>query len=160
MASHDKIMDGLWIGGRLSLDAWRYLWDEGVRVVVSLQEEERNQYGDLLPEAELWLPAPDMGMPTIQQLWLACAFIHRALLDGKKVVVHCRYGVGRSPMTVASYLVTQGWQPRRAVEFIAQRRPVVDPNRRQWEGLEEFARRWQAGNLPPLEAACRTAKEV
>ncbi|MCX7598879.1 MAG: dual specificity protein phosphatase family protein [Armatimonadetes bacterium] len=152
MASHDRVTDNIWLGGRLSTEAWRQLWAEGVRVVVSLQEEQRNDYGDLLPEAELWLPAPDMGMPTIYQMWLACAFIHRALLDGRKVVVHCRYGVGRSPMTLAAYFVTQGWEPRQAVDYLTRHRPEVDPNGRQWAVLEAFARQWRAGNLPPLDA--------
>lgn len=159
MASHDRITDDIWIGGRLSLEAWHQLWAEGVRVVVSLQGEERNEYGDLKPEAELWLPTPDMCMPTIPQMWLACAFIRLALLNGRKVVVHCRYGVGRSPMTLAAYLVTQGWEPREAVEFIAQRRREVDPNARQWAALEEFAREWERGTLPPLDGGDRVVEK-
>lgn len=159
VASHDRITEQIWLGGRLGLEAWRRLWAEGVRVVLSLQAEERNEYGDLMPEAELWLPAPDNGMPTIPQLWLACAFIHRVLLDGRKIVIHCRYGIGRSPMTLAAYFVTQGWQPRQAVEYITQRRPQVDPNGRQWDVLQGFAREWQAGKLPPLDYGARMVEQ-
>jgi protein-tyrosine phosphatase len=153
MADHDRVTDLLWVGGRLTAEAWAQLYALGVRVVINLQEEERDDFGNLRPVAELWLPARDMEMPSLEQMWLACAVIDGAVRQGLGVLVHCRYGVGRSPMTLAAYVVTQGMEPREAVRFVAERRTATDPNRHQWEHFLAFADRWRRGGFAALGEA-------
>ncbi len=150
MRPHDRITKRIWLGGSLTFDAWRCLWQAGVTVDLSLQEEARDDFGPLAPEAELWLPATDNDMPSHDQTWLACAFIHSALLLGRHLVIHCRWGIGRSPLTLAAYLTTQGWDAGEAMRSITERRPIVEPNGGQRDQLLAFVRRWRAGELPPL----------
>jgi predicted protein tyrosine phosphatase len=147
---HDKITENIYLGGSLDYRSWVHLHKLGVTVVVSLQEEERDDFDDIDPEAELWLPAPDMDMPTLDQMWQACAFMHTVVLMGKKLVIHCRWGVGRSPMTLAAYLVTQGTDPVKAVDMLTEIRPIVQPNGGQIRHYEAFVRRYRAGGFPPL----------
>jgi hypothetical protein len=142
---HSKITDHIWCGGALSREAWAGLHELGVRIDLSLQEEARDDFGGLPPEAELWLPAADCFMPSLDQLVIATRFIHTAVSLGKRIVVHCKHGIGRAPMTVACYLITQGMTTRRAVEHVRLRRPIVEPNYGQMEAVEEFERMWATG---------------
>lgn len=142
---HSKITDHIWCGGALSREAWAGLYELGVRVDLSLQEEVRDDFGDLPPEAELWLPAEDYFMPSLDQLVMAARFIHTVVSLGKGIVVHCKHGIGRAPMTVACYLITQGTPWRKAIEQVRFRRPIVDPNYGQIEAVQEFERMWATG---------------
>ena len=69
-----------------------------------------------------WLSVPDLSTP-VDEAGVVAGFIRLRdeLLDGRTVVAHCRMGVGRSPMCVASVLVMLGvsavdaWQRIQAV---------------------------------------------
>jgi protein-tyrosine phosphatase len=148
--THDQVTEHIFLGGRLDRRSWRRLWGLGVTVVLSLQEEERDDFGDTAPEAELWLPSPDMDIPSLDQMWLACAFMHSSVSLGKKLVIHCRWGVGRSPMALAAYLVTQGWDPVATVDRLTKIRPIIRPNHWQIEQYEAFVTRFREGRFPPL----------
>lgn len=150
MRPPDPITRQLWLGGSLTPGVWRRLRRAGVTVDLNLQEEARDDFGPLPPETELWLPATDNDMPSHEQMSLACAFIHFVLLLGKRLVIHCRWGIGRSPLTLAAYFTTQGWEAGEAIRFITERRPVVEPKGGQRDQLLAFVRRWRGGELPPL----------
>lgn len=56
-------------------------------------------------------------------------FINNALSKNGKVYVHCMAGVSRSATLVAAWLVkTKGMKPQEAIEFMKERRSVVNPN--------------------------------
>lgn len=137
---HSRINEHIWCGGALSPADWRRLYQEGVRLDLSLQAEARDDFGDLVPEGELWLPADDWYMPSIDQLVIAARFIHTAVSLGKGIVVHCKHGIGRAPMTVACYFVTQGMSSREAISFVRSRRAIVDPNPGQIAVVKDFER--------------------
>lgn len=143
--THSQITDHIWCGGALSVEAWERLYEAGVRIDLSLQEEARDDFGGLNPEAELWLPATDWYMPSLDQLVMATRLIHMAVSLGKPIVVHCKHGIGRAPMTVACYFVTQGMRTREAAEYVRARRSIVDPNRGQVEAVLEFERMFATG---------------
>ena len=144
---HSRITDLIWCGGELRPEDWRRLHAEGVRIDLSLQAEARDDFGDLTPEAELWLPAADWYMPTLDQLALAATFMDMAGRRGKGVVVHCKYGIGRAPMTVACYFITRGMSVRDAIETVRERRPIIEPNGGQVAVVEDFYRMHRAGVL-------------
>jgi protein-tyrosine phosphatase len=51
-----------------------------------------------------------------------------SLLDqGKKVVVHCRQGVGRSGLVAAGLLMTSGMSAEKAIETVSAARTVTIP---------------------------------
>lgn len=137
---HSRITDLVWCGGEIGPREWAALWEQGVRVVLSLQEEARDDFGSLTPEAELWLPTRDWHMPSLAQLRLATRFIAAAVEACRPIVVHCKYGIGRAPMTVACYLITCGMGVSEAIDYVRTRRPIVDPNHGQITVVKEFAR--------------------
>ena len=81
-------------------------------------------------------PIPDRGIPTRQTAALDLA---RSLAseaeDGKRVVVHCRQGIGRSGIIAAATLVALGRRPDEALVEVerARGRPVPDTEeQRDW----------------------------
>lgn len=68
-----------------------------------------------------WLPVPDLSPPTDDSIIPHIELLRDELLAGRTVVAHCRQGVGRSPMCVASLLVmlgvpaTEAWSRIQAV---------------------------------------------
>ena len=87
------------------------------------------------------LPIPDRGLPSswdpVAELVGA---LRRALESDEGVGVHCRQGIGRSALVVASVLVSSGAGPADAFRIIesARGRPVPDTGG-QLDWVERFA---------------------
>jgi len=81
-------------------------------------------------------PIPDYSVPQSRtELLRFLGPLEEALESGKNVAVHCRAGIGRSSIVVASLLVSAGLDPEEAFRRIekARGRPVPDtPEQREW----------------------------
>ena len=145
-----------WIGGhRLAVAArpagepelaedLRQLRSGGVDILASaLQPDEAAGLG-LAEEARLAgdaglefvsIPVPDAGTPEPAAVGDALDWLARAVQDGNSVAIHCRAGVGRSPMLVAAILALGGLEPDAAWQLVAAARgyPVPDnEEQRRW----------------------------
>jgi protein-tyrosine phosphatase len=127
--------------------SWR---EAGLSVVASLLTPEESSELGLEAEAEISrraglefhsLPIPDLGVPPSRAAMADLAeALERALSAGKNVAVHCRQGIGRSSLAVASVLVTAGVPPGEAFRDIAAARGTPVPEtveQRRW--VETFA---------------------
>lgn len=136
---------GDWLGDEVS--AWR---EAGLAIIVSLLTSEEVAELDLEGEPEISrraglefhsLPIPDLGVPPSRAAMADLAeALERALSAGKNVAVHCRQGIGRSSLAVASVLVTVGIPPDEAFREIAVARGTQVPEtieQRRW--VESFA---------------------
>jgi protein-tyrosine phosphatase len=125
------------------------LQGKGVRKVVScLTREEEAELG-LEGESEearglglefVRVPITDQGIPLAGVVEEALSRIGRSALPNGKVAIHCRQGLGRSPLVAASMLVRAGMTPQEAWEAIAHARgrPVPETEeQRLW--LTRFA---------------------
>jgi alkylated DNA nucleotide flippase Atl1 len=152
-----------WIDGRIAVSArpaggasleaeMSKLRSEGVDILVScLMPSEERELG-LVDEASLAEAAgvtflrarmDDGGTPNdddsfaqvVENLWAE-------LSSGRRIAVHCRAGVGRSPLTVAAVLVRGGELREVAWRRVAEARgyPVPD-NEEQREYLSRFVSR-------------------
>ena len=63
----------------------------------------------------------------VQKLYSAVDWIRRALLGGGTALVHCHAGISRSPVLVATYLYTCGFDFDRALDRIKVERPIIQP---------------------------------
>lgn len=81
-------------------------------------------------------PIPDRGVPRSRMdLIKLVGRLERALESGKNVAVHCRQGIGRSSMVVASVLVSAGEEPDEAFRRIEKARGTSVPDtleQRDW----------------------------
>lgn len=131
---------GDWLGDEVR--SWRAA---GLDAVVSLLTPAENAELDLQEEAVRALeegleyhafPIPDYGVPRSRQDLIGLVRrLEAALEAGKSIGVHCRQGIGRSSLLVASLLVSAGEDPEEAFRRIekARGRPVPDTaEQREW----------------------------
>ncbi len=136
--------------------AWRAA---GLDVVISLLAPDEIAELELQEEEAcareegiefLAFPIPDYGVPR-SRLELAGLIRHleTALEAGKNVGIHCRQGIGRSSLLIASMLVSAGEDPQEAFRRIekARGRPVPDTAEQ---------REWVAQMVPEVAAKQRT----
>lgn len=132
-------------GGDWLVDEVRSWKAAGLDIVISLlTPEEVSEYKLQEEEARAReegleihvFPIPDYGVPSSREaLADLVGRLERALKSGKNVGVHCFQGIGRSPLLVASVLVSAGEDPNEAFRRIekARGRPVPDTaEQREW----------------------------
>jgi protein-tyrosine phosphatase len=92
------------------------------------------------------LPIADMGVPSHEQMAGLVAWMGERLAEGRRVLVHCVGGLGRSGTAAACYLRHRGLGTEEAIgEVRRARSPMAVENARQ----EEFVRSYEppAGRL-------------
>jgi predicted protein tyrosine phosphatase len=135
------IAPDLAIGGRVLSDEWPRLAKAGVHAVVDCRLEASDP-ADLLTRlgiSFLHLPTPDSGNFTPRQVTDGVAWIERQWADGRRVLVHCQAGKGRSVLIGGAALTTRGMTPDEALALIRARRPIVTPTPGQISRLRAFA---------------------
>jgi protein-tyrosine phosphatase len=80
-------------------------------------------------------PIPDCSVPASRHA--ALALVHQltqALVEGERIAVHCRQGIGRSALLAACLLVAGGEEPETAFQHISIARGCAVPETaEQWE---------------------------
>lgn len=133
---------GDWLADEI--ENWRA---NGTDVVFSLLSSEEERELDLQDEAQLVkarkmqfvsLPIPDRQVPKSgAETTAALEEIDSDLSSGKKVIVHCRQGIGRSGMIAACLLIMKGWTSEAAIESLSRIRGIRVPEtveQRRWIG--------------------------
>lgn len=147
---------GLVFGGTwerdMALDLARLREHHGVDLLVSLMEaHEYEALGvpDLLERARergmrvLHLPIADTKVPTLGQAGDVADLVQEirgAMQLGKRVVVHCRGGLGRTGTIVALVVASYGHAPDRAIALVRDAQPAAIENERQEAYVAEAAR--------------------
>jgi protein-tyrosine phosphatase len=126
---------------------WRRSGIDAVLSLLIRQEERDLQLTDESQETRsqglefLSFPIPDRDVPTSEtKLAQLLQSLDQKLSSGKKILVHCRQGIGRSGLVAACLLVKRGMSPGAAVEKISHARGVPVPEtleQREW--IDHFA---------------------
>lgn len=93
------------------------------------------------------LPIEDTNVPDAQfeEKWTdAGKAIRDDLVNGRKVLIHCKGGLGRSGMIAARLLVELGMEPEKAIRRVRRARPGAIENALQ-ESHVRSIRRLRAG---------------
>lgn len=138
-------------GGDWLEDEIKLLAAVGLNVIVSLLTEDEEIELNLMQERAECLaagldfysfPINDRSVPASMDAvlelvtQLSTAFIR----DSKKIGIHCRQGLGRSPLILAALLVRIEHSPEEALQKISQARGVEVPEtNEQKEWLNNFA---------------------
>ncbi|MHA1910927.1 MAG: phosphatase domain-containing protein [Candidatus Kariarchaeaceae archaeon] len=103
-----------------------FLLSQGIRKIVTLTKRA-------LPEnwvreyslVNIHIPMHENGLPSKEQLEKYLSFVCQEVKKGNKVGVHCQYGVSRTGMMLALYLIKcKGLNSKEAISQIRSKRPL------------------------------------
>lgn len=118
--------------------AWR---QAGLDVIVSLLEVD--EAADLAIELEgelsraaglefISFPIADRSIPASgKAAVMLLQELAQLLTAGKNIGVHCRQGIGRSPLIAAGILVLDGYSPNAAFQLVGEARGITVPETEQ-----------------------------
>lgn len=83
------------------------------------------------------IPIRDFAAPTVEQIEQCLRMIFNSM-PTKKVVVHCRGGIGRTGTMAAAYWIAKGLSSDAAISHVRKRRQYAVENRHQETVLRDF----------------------
>ncbi len=115
----------------------------GVSAVADLREEGRDSPRMLAQHGIrfLHLPARDHFPPSPEQLEQGVRWVLNELQAGRRTLVHCKEGIGRSVVAVCCVLMVDGFEPGQALSLVKSRRWGVALNASQMSAIMQFAQR-------------------
>ncbi|WP_258240019.1 diacylglycerol kinase family protein [Pseudidiomarina homiensis] len=153
VAAWHEVSDGLYVGRRLFASDVEQLKQEGIRAILDVTAEF-DALDWASEEAEMTylnLPVLDHVAPSDHQIHEALQWIQHQHDEGRKVLVHCALGRGRSVFMVAAYMLmrTDAKSVDKVLASIQRERSIARLNSLQERALEKFA----ASNKPMLAKA-------
>jgi protein-tyrosine phosphatase len=128
------------IGPALSKERLRLLTKAGIGSVLDARREASDDEAELarLGLRFLHLPVDDYGAPSQEQLATAAEWTLAQFAQGRKVYLHCRSGIGRSPCIACAILMAIGYPLPDAYAAVRRKRRWATLSESQRAALEEF----------------------
>lgn len=132
------------VGGAVPAEGVEVLAAEhGVSAVIDLRQEACDDAEALERHGLdfLHLPTQDLCAVSVEMLERGVAFARPRLTAGRRVLIHCEHGIGRSATLALCVLVDQGMTPLAALSLAKDRRPLVSPSPEQYEAWRAWLER-------------------
>ncbi|MBU0680704.1 MAG: dual specificity protein phosphatase family protein [Proteobacteria bacterium] len=104
-----------------------------------------------------FLPIPDENAPDMAEMEKALEWLDESLYLGKKVLVHCRHGIGRTGTFVSAYLIRRGLGLKVAEKTMKGTR-ANPTNYAQWSLLRKYGKK--SGKLTIREPSLESKNTV
>ena len=123
--------------------AARIAREHGVGAVIDVRIEDRDRPEELSACGVhfLHLPTEDACAVSQDMLDEGVAFAREAVRSGRKLLIHCQHGIGRSALVALCVLVDRGRAPLDALTLAKDARAKISPNQRQFEAWAEWIAR-------------------
>lgn len=148
-----QVSSGLFLGARLTQADLPLVQQHNIRAVLDVTAEFASLDGlaDLSSIHYLNIPVLDHAVPKPEQLQQAVNWLAQQRAAGRKVLVHCALGRGRSVLLLAAFLLSRhnSHNAEQAIALIKQVRHTAGLNRRQLEALRRFTQSY-AHQAPPV----------
>lgn len=135
------ITSTLSISGTLQSRHFSRLEQLQIGAIVDLRKEGKDDEGLLASFGIrlLHLPVLDHLPPSQAQLARGTQWVSEQIVDGRKVLIHCREGIGRSVVLACCVLMSDGHELTSALRLVKARRWGVALSRAQSESIEQFS---------------------
>jgi predicted protein tyrosine phosphatase len=147
----DWITPELAVGGAFPSAAIPVLAGEGVAAVIDLRSEDCDDQAMLRAHGIRFLHLPTEDHCALAQADMDAGVAYaREIGPGRRLLVHCREGIGRSVTLALCILVDRGAAPLDAMRTIKDRRYWASPSPAQFDAFAEWLVR--RGKTPPAFA--------
>ena len=85
-----------------------------------------------------WLPISDEDVPEMDEAQDALDWLDKVTGEGSKVLVHCRFGIGRTGTMVTAWLLQHGHNLDDALDMLSHT-PARPVSRKQWDFLQALS---------------------
>ena len=103
-----------------------WLWRSGHRIIVSLDPDLPGEVLEAIRELgfkHILIPVVELSPPTLSQMLDFIGIVRRAEASGRRLLVHCYAGCGRTGTMLAAILVDRGLTADEAIRVVRERRP-------------------------------------
>ncbi len=116
--------------------------NQGINAIVNLCAEfcDLHEIEEKSGFEVYYLPIPDEYVPDMEEMEKALAWLDEAIYLGKKILVHCRHGIGRTGTFVTSYLLRRGLGLKVASKKLNCSR-AAPSNYCQWKLLRKYGKK-------------------
>ncbi|MFP4036280.1 MAG: dual specificity protein phosphatase family protein [Desulfobacteraceae bacterium] len=133
--------------------------DQGIKAIMNLGLELRElaRFEEEQGFEVYFLPVEDQGFPDLSELEKALDWLDECVYLGKKVLIHCRFGIGRTGTVVYSYLLRKGLDARKAEKKMRgiRSQPTENPQKRflhqYWKKEKPFKLSDEPSLIPQFE---------
>jgi len=123
-----------------------FLKHTGMEIVISLTTDPLQKLAADRYDFELFhIPIADGAAPTIAQIEHFVNYLNYGLRDGKKILVHCGAGYGRTGTMFACYLVSLGATAEGAIKEMRKKMPLAIENTQQEARIVDYERYLKEG---------------
>jgi protein-tyrosine phosphatase len=144
------------VGGCLPVGAAAALAAEhGVGAVIDVRSEACDDVEEMAAAGVKFLHLPTEDQEAVSQAMLdrGVGFARDADRGGRKLLIHCEHGVGRSATVALCVMVDRGFQPLDALARAKAARAHVSPSPAQYEAWTAWLRRRAPeSEIPHFEA--------
>ena len=130
------IQPDLAVGGRFPIEAAERLASEhGVGGIIDVRSETCDDAARLKACGLGFLHLPTLDMAGVSQPMLdaGVAFAQQMSREGRKLLIHCEHGIGRSATVALCVLAARGLDPMDALRLAKDARGQVSPSAEQYE---------------------------